>query len=404
MLRPSSSSKETDLSELFENKIEISRPNSQSRQRITNSSDCNNNFANIEARDLLYSLKSNTTDPVTKIMKQVEQNDHDALLLAAEKGIIKDVVHLLDRGVDPSDCFGLGLFTPLHHACNRGHLLIAKLLVDSGSGVNVCNKSLETPLHLAAYNGHLSIVEFLLDKGASIDCKTDCEDTPLFYSSRRGHTTVIRQLLQRGADSTLRNRFDDLPISEARTDRVRNAFTVEVVGTALSERVLVQDILHRLLQFCNSQELSRAACVLFFHNICGRWQRAAEDRTLWDALGVKRWELSIQYQVSGFKPAAMASYRPGIKSRTPPRSCRKPNIRNLLGTTFGIKTIDSKLKRNKIEIETKVEVQPQQHSGTKRPSSGSSSPSRREKFATDLRHSCTFYMNFEFIFFFIRNF
>ena len=32
------------------------------------------------------------------------------------------------------------LFTPLHHACNRGHLFIAKLLIDHKCDVDAQNK------------------------------------------------------------------------------------------------------------------------------------------------------------------------------------------------------------------------------------------------------------------------
>lgn len=51
----------------------------------------------------------------------------DSLMLAAERGDLAQVRSVVTRGVDINRCRGLKLFTPLHHAANRGHLHVAKV-------------------------------------------------------------------------------------------------------------------------------------------------------------------------------------------------------------------------------------------------------------------------------------
>ena len=53
-------------------------------------------------------------------------------------------------------------FSPLHHACNRGHSAMVFELLRLCVPIDVRNDSLETPLHLAVYSGNLLIVDQLL--------------------------------------------------------------------------------------------------------------------------------------------------------------------------------------------------------------------------------------------------
>lgn len=51
-------------------------------------------------------------------------------------------------------------YTPVHEACNSGHLSVIKLLVQYGANVNTLGGEgdlRETPLHDAAKNGHLKV-------------------------------------------------------------------------------------------------------------------------------------------------------------------------------------------------------------------------------------------------------
>ena len=48
-------------------------------------------------------------------------------------------------------------WTPLHEACNYGHLKVAALLLQYHANVNVRGMDGDTPLHDAAINGHLEV-------------------------------------------------------------------------------------------------------------------------------------------------------------------------------------------------------------------------------------------------------
>ena len=62
-------------------------------------------------------------------------------------------------------------WSPLHEACNHGHLEIASALLENGASVDdpggpLCNGT--TPLIDAANNGHVDVVQLLIEKGANV--------------------------------------------------------------------------------------------------------------------------------------------------------------------------------------------------------------------------------------------
>jgi len=94
--------------------------------------------------------------------------------------------------------------SPLMMAALKGHLELARRLIDRGADVN---KTGWAPLHYAATNGHLAIMELLLEHHAYIDAESPNGTTPLMMAAHYGSTAGVRLLLEAGADPQLKNQL-----------------------------------------------------------------------------------------------------------------------------------------------------------------------------------------------------
>lgn len=93
--------------------------------------------------------------------------------------------------VDAADQDG---WTPLHYACDRGHVEVAKLLLEEGANVNARDEARRTPLHLAALSGRVEVVQLLLGNGAQRNAKNVAKMTPAEAASAAGFTEVMQLL------------------------------------------------------------------------------------------------------------------------------------------------------------------------------------------------------------------
>lgn len=94
--------------------------------------------------------------------------------------------------------------SPLMMAALKGHLALAKKLIERGADVN---KPGWTALHYAATNGHLAIMELLLENHAYIDAESPNGSTPLMMAAHYGTPAAVKLLLEAGADPTLKNQL-----------------------------------------------------------------------------------------------------------------------------------------------------------------------------------------------------
>lgn len=62
-----------------------------------------------------------------------------------------------------------------------------------------------TPLHVACQKGHLDAVFTLVSLGASVEVEDDAGDTPLHYAASYGHLAVVSRLLHLGASAFAKN-------------------------------------------------------------------------------------------------------------------------------------------------------------------------------------------------------
>lgn len=122
---------------------------------------------------------------------------------ASGAGCVKVVASLLRPGTDP-DMEDSGGHTPLYRVANEcaseAGPEIVLALVRAGADVNACGGvTRATPLHMAARRGHVEIARTLLDCGAAIEARDSKGDTPLHRAVNCRRNTVVRLLKERGA-------------------------------------------------------------------------------------------------------------------------------------------------------------------------------------------------------------
>ena len=121
---------------------------------------------------------------------------------AAGAGCLEVVKLLLRFGADPN-IQGRGDHTPLYCVANECALEtgaeVVRTLVGAGAHVNACGGVTQaTALHMAARRGHVEIARALLDSGAAVLVRDRKGDTPLQRALNCRKSVVAQLLIERG--------------------------------------------------------------------------------------------------------------------------------------------------------------------------------------------------------------
>ena len=129
--------------------------------------------------------------------------------------------------------------TPLHFACFRGKLDIARLLLDHGAQVNAKNYRWEIPLHLVSRGEYDSpdegvrVAKLLLERGTDMNAQTVFGWTSLHYASYNGRHEISQFLFHCGARVKLENCLGETALHVVREGRYGTHNAVRVAHLLL---------------------------------------------------------------------------------------------------------------------------------------------------------------------------
>lgn len=145
--------------------------------------------------------------------QRAETNEgKDVLFFAARGGQNELVAELIDKGfkADKLDHHGS---SPLNEAMVDGNTAAARILIDHGADVNSASKrARDYPVLVAAGKGHLELAKLLIEKGADTGVKDNLDNTLLHQAARGGLFAIAEELIEKGADVDARNALGQTPL------------------------------------------------------------------------------------------------------------------------------------------------------------------------------------------------
>ena len=127
------------------------------------------------------------------------------LYRAAEKGHLVVARYLVERGADKEATAGNG-FTSLIAAAHEGHIDVVRMLIEQGLNKEAaCNHGWRS-LTLASIAGRVAVVKYLLEQGCKIDHANNDGFTALHVAAINDHLEVAQLLLRFGAKLDVRDK------------------------------------------------------------------------------------------------------------------------------------------------------------------------------------------------------
>jgi ankyrin repeat protein len=116
---------------------------------------------------------------------------NEQLRLAAEFGLLDDVIQCLNDGAEIDSGDANDGLTALHWATYGGHDSVVDYICRHKGNINITNYFGSTPLQHACVMGHENIVRILLRHNVDTSIKDRDGYTPLDFALRNGHHTIV---------------------------------------------------------------------------------------------------------------------------------------------------------------------------------------------------------------------
>ena len=169
--------------------------------------------------DFFAAIKRDDGKAITELLQRgfdpntPSPDGQDGLYLSLRDGTLKAANALVEWPKTKVETRNANDESPLMMAALKGHLDVAKKLIERDADVN---KPGWAPLHYAATGGHLAIMELLLEHYAFIDAESPNGTTPLMMAAHYGSPAAVKLLLDAGADTAMKNQLGMTAIDFAR--------------------------------------------------------------------------------------------------------------------------------------------------------------------------------------------
>ncbi|KAL8800854.1 MAG: hypothetical protein Q9182_004874 [Xanthomendoza sp. 2 TL-2023] len=137
------------------------------------------------------------------------------LHIACEQGHVEVVQSLLDFNADTNIRGDNDGRNALHLAARSSVPAIVRLVLNQGVEVNARSSDKMTPLHIACLQENVEIVQSLLDFNADINLHNNKGENPLHFAARSGVPAIVRLLLNRGMEVNVRSTDGSTPLHQA---------------------------------------------------------------------------------------------------------------------------------------------------------------------------------------------
>ena len=144
--------------------------------------------------------------PRDKLASIKDKQGRSLLWLAADRGLNRLVARLVKTHPGQLAQADKGGYSPLARTIYRGHVDIARQLIQAQSDLTTSTREGNSLLMLAVLSGKPQMLDLLLPKGLNVNELNQHGDTALMLAASAGDQAMVERLIQAGADTQIRNR------------------------------------------------------------------------------------------------------------------------------------------------------------------------------------------------------